>query len=84
MKMAVVATLGLIFLSATARAQSPSGDDFGRAESDRYLADLVKDAGGLGNLPTTASRQTLTIRQLFVSTVTRCIRSAFLTSMRGP
>jgi hypothetical protein len=55
MKMAVVATLGLIFLSATARAQSPSGDavrvtvdNFGRAESDRYLADLAKDAGGLG------------------------------------
>ncbi len=56
MKKAVVVSLLVIFLSAVARAQSPSAntvpvtvENFNRAESDNYLASNAKQAG-LGEL----------------------------------
>src|ERR1700759_3453468 len=53
MRQAVFATLAFVFLSGPSFAQSPvpvTVDNFARAESDLYMRNLVKEAGGVGKL----------------------------------
>ena len=52
MKRAVLTASFLLLMSA-AHAQSPvpvTVDNFGRAKSDLYFGNVVKDAGGIGKL----------------------------------
>src|SRR5262245_56313123 len=52
MRSTVIAALALGFVSASAQAQSipVTADNFIRAESDTYIGNLFKEAGGLGKL----------------------------------
>jgi hypothetical protein len=85
-----VCAIALIFAAAFSAEAQPSGnpvpvttDNFARAESDTYFANIVKQAGGWENFSIAAKSNRSTTRSSSVPTATPFIRRRYSTSMPG-